>query len=65
LPERLTDIRRRLAVAMAVTVVCSTALRNQTADCDTDAAVVLQRLVADELDRQIERLDALIAGGAP
>jgi hypothetical protein len=55
----LVDIRLRLAVAMAVVYVTSAALKAQDADSDADAALVLQRSVGDELDRQIERLDAL------
>jgi hypothetical protein len=55
----LSDISVRLKVAMAATVVCGAALKSQNADSDEDAAVVLQRCVADELDRQIERLDIL------
>jgi hypothetical protein len=57
----LSDIGLRLKVAMAATVVCGAALKSQNADSDADAAVVLQRCVADELDRQIERLDILAA----
>jgi len=51
----LSDISLRLKVAMAATVVCGAALKSQNADSDEDAAVVLQRCVADELDRPIER----------
>ena len=36
------------------------AARAQQADLDRDAALALQRGVVDELDHQIERLDALI-----
>jgi hypothetical protein len=57
----LSDISLRLRVAMAATVVCGAALKPQNADSDEDAAVVLQRCVADKLDRQIERLDILAA----
>jgi hypothetical protein len=38
--------------------VTSSALKAQDADNDSDSALVLQRYVGDELDRQIERLDA-------
>jgi hypothetical protein len=55
----LSDISLRLKVAMAATVFCGAALKSQNADSDDDTAVVLQRYVADELDRQIERLDIL------
>jgi len=60
----LSDIRLRLTIALAATAVCSAALRAQRADSDEDAAVVLQRCVGDELDRQIERIGSLLAGGA-
>lgn len=49
----LLDIRNRLTIAMAA------ALRGQNADSDTEIATTLQRCVGDELDRQVERLDAL------
>ena len=58
--EALSDIRRRLEVAMAVTTCISASLAAQHADTDADAALALQRCVADELDRQIERLDSLL-----
>jgi hypothetical protein len=61
----LSEIRLRLLVAMAASAVCSTALKAQRADCDEDVAVLLQRSVADELNRQIEWLDAVIEREAP
>jgi hypothetical protein len=45
---------------MACAYVTSTALKAQDADDDRDSALVLQRYVGNELDRQIERLDALV-----
>lgn len=60
----LEDIRLRLAVAMSAAYVVGAALNSQHADSDQDAALVLQRCVGDELGRQIERLDAVIAGGS-
>jgi hypothetical protein len=51
----LSEIRLRLLVAMAASAVCSTALKAQHADSDDDVAVLLQRSIADELNRQIER----------
>jgi hypothetical protein len=57
----LSEIRPRLLVAMAASAVCSAALKAQHADSDDDVAVLLQRSIADELNRQIERLDAVIA----
>jgi hypothetical protein len=44
---------------MAIAYVTSAALKAQDADSDNEAALVLQRCVADELDRQLERLDVL------
>ena len=61
----LKDVCRRLRIVMAATVVCTAALESQAADYDGDATLVLQRCVGDELDRQIEQLDTLIAGAAP
>jgi hypothetical protein len=61
----LSEIRLRLLVAMAASAVCGAALKAQRADCDEDVAVHLQRSVADELNRQIERLDAVIEREAP
>jgi hypothetical protein len=61
----LLDIRRRLALAQAIAYVTSAALKAQNADSDREASLVLQRCVGDELDRLIERIDALAlaAGG--
>jgi hypothetical protein len=61
----LSEIRLRLVVAMAASAVCSAALKAQHADSDDDVAVLLQRSIADELNRQIERLDAVIARETP
>jgi hypothetical protein len=61
----LGDIRLRLEVAEAVAAIASAALRFQNADSDEDAATVLQRCVCDVLAAQINRLDAVIAGGVP
>ncbi len=61
----LSEIRLRLLVAMAESAVCSAALKAQHADSDDDVAVLLQRSIADELNRQIERLDAVVARETP
>ena len=61
----LSEIRLRLLVAMAASAVCSAALKAQHADSDDDVAVPLQRSIADELNRQIEWLDAVIARETP
>jgi hypothetical protein len=42
---------------MAVVYVTGAALKAQDADSDAEAALILQRSIGDELDRQIERLD--------
>ena len=56
----LTDIRRQLQVVQAIAYTCAAALSHQEADSDMDVGLVLQRCVGDELDRQIERIDALM-----
>lgn len=58
----LSDVRLHLEVAHAAATVCAWALKGQRADSDPEISVVLQRLVADEIDRQMERLDAAIKG---
>jgi hypothetical protein len=62
--DALHDIRRKLEVVMAVVCVSAAALRAQRADDDTEVALCLQRCAGDEIDRQIERLDTLLEGGA-
>jgi hypothetical protein len=49
---------------MAVVCISSAALRAQSADNDANVALCLQRCAGDEIDRQIERIDALLEGGA-
>jgi hypothetical protein len=56
----LTEVRRRLELAEAVAIVTCAALRAQAADSDQEAALVLQRCVVDEIDRQIEEIDSVI-----
>jgi SUMO ligase MMS21 Smc5/6 complex component len=57
----LLDIRHRLSIAMACAYVASTALKCQEADADKDAAVTIQRCVADELHRQIDRIERVLS----
>ena len=57
----LASMRVHLCVASAAATVVSKALKRQNADGDLDAALVLQRCVADELSRQIDGLDHLLA----
>ena len=59
----LGDIRLRLGVAEAVANIASAALRFQGADSDEDVATAIQRCVCDVLSAQIDRLEAVIAGG--
>jgi hypothetical protein len=58
----LSDVRLHLEVAQAAATVCALALKGQSADGDPEVSVVLQRSVADEIDRQIERLNAAVKG---
>lgn len=60
----LRDIRHRLAVVRAAAYTAASALRYECSDIDDDVAVILQRCVGDEVDRQIERIDMLIGGVA-
>lgn len=57
----LAEVRQRLEVASAVAAVTCAALRSQAADADHDAATTLQRHVCDELSRQIEKLNLIVA----
>jgi hypothetical protein len=59
----LGDIRLRLGVAEAVASIASAALKFQHADSDEDVATAIQRCVCDVLSAQIDRLEAVIAGG--
>jgi hypothetical protein len=61
----LREVRARLAIARAAAYTASAALRQQNADADAEIALTLQRCLGDELDRQIERLTALIGDAAP
>jgi hypothetical protein len=49
--------RLHLEIAMAAAIVTSLALEKQNAEGDPDAALILRRCVADELSRQLDRLD--------
>jgi hypothetical protein len=62
--DALREIRSKLEIAMAVVCISSAALRVQSADNDAVVALCLQRCAGDEIDRQIERIDALLEGGA-
>ncbi len=60
----LREIRSKLEIAMAVVCISTATLRAQNTDWDADVALCLQRCAGDEIDRQIERIDALLEGGA-
>ena len=62
--DALREIRSKLEIAMAVVCISSADLRAQSADNDAGVALCLQRCAGDEIDRQIERIDALFEGGA-
>ena len=57
----LRAIRNRLETVRAGVIAASGALLLQDADMDSDVALLLRRFVADELGRQIEALDAVLA----
>ena len=61
----LRQIRAGLEVAKSAAYVSSVALRAQAADGDVDVALVLHRIVVDEIGRQVERIDLLLGGVAP
>jgi hypothetical protein len=55
---------RSLKSPGAVVCISSAALRAQSADNDAGIALCLQRCAGGEIDRPIERIDALLEGGA-
>jgi hypothetical protein len=61
----LRQIRAGLEIAQSAAHVSSVALQSQAADRDIDVALVLRRIVADEIGRQVERIDLLLGGVAP
>ena len=61
----LRRIRAGLEVAKSAVYVSSIAFGSQAADGDVDVALVLRRIVADEIGRQVERIDLLLGGVAP
>ena len=58
----LEAVRHSLAICAALAYVTSDALKAGGSDC-VAAAVVLRRAVGDELERQIEDIDWLLAHG--
>jgi hypothetical protein len=59
------EIRGQLLVALAATNITISALRVQSADIDTDAALVLRQCVANNIDRLIEKIGDILARGVP
>jgi hypothetical protein len=59
------EIRGQLLVALAATNITISALRLQSADIDTDAALVLRQCVANNIDRLIEKIGDILARGVP
>ena len=63
--DALRQIRAGLEIAQSAAHVSSVALQSQAADRDIDVALVLRRTVADEIGRQVERIDLLLGGVTP
>ena len=57
----LSAIRLRLKFIMAAAFTICAALQFQNAELDTDIALIVGRCVGDEIDRQIEAIDRVIA----
>jgi hypothetical protein len=58
----LRDVCQRLEGIRSIAHTSSAALKFQRADIDADVAVVIQRCIADEIDRLLERIDNLLRG---
>ena len=58
----LRDVCQRLEAVRSIAHTSSAALKFQRADIDVDVAVVIQRCIADEIDRLLERIDSLLSG---
>lgn len=57
----LSAVRRRLKFVMAAAFTVSAALEYQNAEMDAEVALIVGRCVGDEIDRQIEEIDRVIA----
>ena len=55
----LKEIHRQLEIAGAVAYICAATLRAQAVN-EQSVALCLQRLVGDEIDRQMEEVDRLL-----
>ena len=58
----LRDVCQRLEAVRSIAHTSSAALKFQRADIDADVAIVIQRCIADEIDRQLQRIDKLLRG---
>jgi hypothetical protein len=56
---QLGEVLRHLQLIQSAVVVAVAALRHQNCELDVDISNVLQRSVADRIQDQIERLEAL------
>jgi hypothetical protein len=63
--DTLRRIRAGLEGAKSAAYVSSIALTVQAADADPEVALVLRHAVADEIGRQVERIDGLLDGVTP
>jgi hypothetical protein len=61
LPRELLDHIDRLRLILPVISISVMALNRQDADSDTDIAFVLHEHVCEPLDREIERIETLLA----
>jgi hypothetical protein len=57
--EQLGEVLRHMHLIQSAVVVAVAALRHQNCELDMDISNVLQRSVADRIQDQIERLEAL------
>lgn len=57
----LSAVRRRLKFVMAAAFTVSAALEYQNAEMDAEVALIVGRCVGDEIDRQVEEIDRVIA----
>src|SRR3954468_11876994 len=61
LPRELLDHIDRLRLILPVISVSVMALHRRDAECDTDIAFVLHEHACQPLDREIERIESLLA----
>ena len=61
LPRELLDHIDRLRLILPVISVSVMALHRRDAECDTDIAFVLHEHACEPLDREIERIESLLA----